>query len=208
MPQRASQDRPFRARNLALVGGLIAVTLAARSQQPAQAPAKAPAPAPAATPATAPADSTTVAQDSTAQDSTAMPDSMAMMMNDSSHADMHAVHMAAAEAPAPAPTAWPVDPATGQTLINGEPVVGKVFIMQKTDGTKKVETIAQDLAGEPGTPAAATVGSTNAPTTGSVRRMRGVMIQATLWLEDHKKSAVRHRHYPSTTTGAALGQQY
>jgi hypothetical protein len=201
MSPRASQDRPFRARTLLLVGGLIAVSLAARSQQTTPASAQPPA-------APAPRDS---AKDTTAmampQDSTAMADSMASMMMDSTHMPMHAMHMAAAAA-APAPTTWPVDPATGQTLINGEPVVGRVFIMQKTDGTKKIETVAQALEGEPAAADAAVVGRTNAPAAAQTRRMRGVMVQATLWMNDHKRSAVRLRNHPVTTSGASLGQQY
>jgi hypothetical protein len=119
--------------------------------------------------------------------------------------------MAAAPAPAPAPkaapTEWPVDPVTGQTLINGEPVVGKVFIMQKTDGTKKIETVAMALHGEPPAAAPAIVGSTHAPALGATRRIRTVMVQATLWGQDTKKSAVRHRFYGPSTTGASLGQE-
>jgi hypothetical protein len=204
MPQRASQDRPFRARNLALVGGLIAVSLAARSQQPAGTPAQAPAQPPAAT---TPAPADTTAKDTTAKDTTAMADSMAMMMMDSTHMPMHAMHMAA-EAPAAAPTEWPVDPATGQTLINGEPVVGKVFIMKKTDGTVKIADVKAALAGEPAAPDAAVVGGTAAPANVSPRRIRGIMVQSTLWMLDHKAKAVRLRHYGPTTSGESLGQQY
>ncbi|MBY0491551.1 MAG: hypothetical protein K2R93_17065, partial [Gemmatimonadaceae bacterium] len=159
---------------------------------------------PPAAPAAAPAPADTTKHDSTAMDSTMhmMDSTMAM---DSTMGHM----MAAAPAPAPvaAPTEWPVDPATGQTLINGEPVVGKVFIMQKTDGTKKIENVAMALQGEPPAAAPATVGSTKAPALGETRRIRTVMVQATLWGMDTKKSAVRHRYYGPSTTGASLGQQ-
>lgn len=200
MSQPVSPDRPFRARTLALLAGVIAVSLAARSQQPAQTPVTQPPATPA--PTAAPIDTTkhdsTMVMDSTMKmDSTLAMDSM-----------MHATMTAApAPAPAAAPTEWPVDPATGQTLINGEPVVGKVFIMQKTDGTKKIETVAMALTGEPLAAAPATVGTTNAPHAGATRRIRTVMVQATLWGMDTKRSAVAHRFYGPSTTGASLGQQ-
>jgi hypothetical protein len=200
MSQPVSPDRPFRARNLALIAGVIAVSLAARSQQPAQAAAAQPPATPA--PAAAPVDTTK--HDSTmAMDSTMKMDST-MAMDSSMH-----MTMAAAPSPAPvaAPTEWPVDPVTGQTLINGEPVVGKVFIMEKTDGTKKIENVAMARAGEPPAAAPAIVGTTNAPQPGATRRIRTVMVQATLWGMDTKKSAVHHRFYGPSTSGASLSQQ-
>jgi hypothetical protein len=101
----------------------------------------------------------------------------------------------APEAPA-APGTWPVDPTTGQTLINGIPVVGRVFILQKTDGTVKIENVAAALHGEPPTAAAATVKSSYTPAQSvNTRRMRGIMIQATLWDMDQKRSAKRQRFY-------------
>lgn len=160
--------------------GLVAVAMAAR--QPA---------APAAAPATTP-----VAVDSQKPkaDSTAMPmDSAAM----AGMAGMNHMQMAA---PAPqvhtAPGTWPVDPVTGQTLINGIPVVGRVFTLQKTDGTVKIEDVKAALHGEPPAAAPAVVKQAYAPAKSvNTRRMRGIMIQATLWDMDQKKSAKRQRFY-------------
>jgi hypothetical protein len=143
-------------------------------------------------------------QDSTLRtDTTAMADSMAMPDS--------AMLMQAAAAAAPAPQAsgtWPVDPVTGQTIINGEPVVGRVFIMQKTDGTVKLGKWQGQYVGEALAPEAANVGTSYAvPAPEHTRRMRGVMIQATLWGMDGKRSARERHYYRPQTTGAALGQQ-
>ncbi|MCA0376936.1 MAG: hypothetical protein LCH84_14900 [Gemmatimonadetes bacterium] len=190
-----SPSRALR-RPLLLMSGLCAVGVAARYQA-------VPPAAPAQPPVTAPM----VAPDSTAK---AMPDS-AMPMDSAAVDSLAAAPMAtvtmAPEMTSAAPTSWPVDPATGQTLINGEPVVGRVFIMQKTDGTVKIADVAAALRGEPPAPAAAVVGGTGPAPLTATRRMRGVMIQATLWDADHKRSAVRHRMYAPSVTGAELGQQ-
>jgi hypothetical protein len=157
---------------------------------------------PAAAVAAAPADS--MMRDSTqGTDTTAMADSMAIP--DTS------MLMQAAVTAAPAPQAsgtWPVDPVTGQTIINGEPVVGRVFIMQKTDGTVKLGTWQGQYVGEALAPEAANVGTSYAvPAPEHTRRMRGIMIQATLWAMDGKRSARERHYYRPQTTGAALGQQ-
>jgi hypothetical protein len=109
--------------------------------------------------------------------------------------------------PPPSQPAWPVDPATGQTLINGRPVVGRVFIMQKTDGTVKYPNVADVIAHEALAPLPPVVGTsyTPAPITNQ-RRMRGIMVQSTLWDIDAKRSAVRHRYYPASTPANQLGQ--
>jgi hypothetical protein len=109
-----------------------------------------------------------------------------------------------AAAPA-APATWPVDPVTGQTLINGRPVVGRVFIMQKTDGTVKYPNVADVVSHEALAPLPAVVGQSyaQAPLT-SQRRHRGIMIQATLWNLDGKRSAVRQRYYPASTPANQL----
>ena len=143
-------------------------------------------------------------QDSTQRtDTTAMADSMAMPDS--------AMLMQAAAAAAPAPQAsgtWPVDPVTGQTIINGEPVVGRVFIMQKTDGTVKLGTWQGQYVGEALAPEPAIVGTSyTVPAPEHTRRMRGVMIQATLWAMDGKRSARERHYYRAQTTGAALGRQ-
>lgn len=188
--------RSSRARNAAIVVALVAVGLAARNgEQPAPA---APTPPPAA-PAAAPmmADSATMADSLVAQDS------LALMASDS-------MPVASAEVAAPAPAApatWPVDPVTGQTLINGRPVVGRVFIMQKTDGTVKYPNVADVISHEALAPLPAVVGAshTPAPLT-NTRRMRGIMIQSTLWDLDTKRSAVERRYYRVSTPAPSNGQ--
>ncbi len=190
----ARQDRPsVRSRALLAVGiaGMAVVAIAARmpaSQQPAQPPAMPPMPPATVTPG-----------DSMAP----KPDSMIMI-------DTATVTMAApapVEAPA-APTAWPVDPVTGQTLINGVPVVGRVFIMRKPDGLVKIKDVATVLAPEAMPPMAPVVAPNRAPLAPTaVRRQRNAMVQATLWGSDDKPSVVRNRHYRQTTSGASLGQR-
>ncbi len=187
------QDRPRLASRVSTVvgiGALVAVAMAARSQGGEQ--ATPPAQPPAVTPAIA--DSMALPA---AADSMAMADS-AMLMQ---------AAMASAPAPQPAGT-WPVDPVTGQTIINGEPVVGRVFIMQKPDGLVKLGTWQAQYVGEPAAPEPANVGSSyTVPAPEHTRRMRGIMIQATLWGMDGKRSARERHYYRAQTTGEALGQQ-
>lgn len=194
------QDRPrlaSRAATAVGISALLAVAVAARYQGAPQtaAPAQPPAATAAATAASVP---DAAVQDSTRTDSTTAP-----------AADT--VTMVVSTTPAPTPTppgTWPVDPATGQTLINGEPVVGRVFVMQKTDGLVKLGTWQAQYNGEPPAPEPAVVATSNAvPALEHSRRMRGIMIQATLWDLDNKRSAVERRYYRQSTTGAALGQQ-
>ncbi len=106
------------------------------------------------------------------------------------------------------PATWPVDPVTGQTLINGIPVVGRVFIQTKVDGLVKYDGVTSVLLGE-GSPALpAVVAPNRAPLSSTaVRRQRNPMVQGTLWAIDDKPSAVRNRHYLPTTSGASLGQR-
>jgi len=181
------------------IGALVAVALAARTQGGPQATAQATAPAtvPAAI---APADSM-VPDSTTLTDTTAVADSMAMP--DST------MPTPAAAAPTPqAAGTWPVDPVTGQTIINGEPVVGRVFIMQKPDGLVKLGTWQAQYVGEPAVAEPARVGTSyTVPAPEQTRRMRGIMIQATLWGMDGKRSASEHRFYRAQTTGEALGRQ-
>lgn len=190
----ARQDRPsVRSRALLAVGiaGMAVVAIAARmpaSQQPVQPPAMPPMPPATVTPA-----------DSMAP----KPDSMIMI--DTATITMSAP--APVEAPA-APATWPVDPVTGQTLINGVPVVGRVFIMQRPDGLVKIKDVATALAPEALAPMPAVVAGNRAPLAPTaVRRQRNAMVQATLWGSDNKRSAVRNRHFHPTTSGASLGQR-
>jgi hypothetical protein len=198
------QDRPrvvSRVSTVVGIGALVAVAMAARNQgtPPAAAPAQPPAAAPAVAPAVAPADS--MMQDSTQRtDTTAMADSMAMPDS--------AMLMQAAEPAPQASGTWPVDPVTGQTIINGEPVVGRVFIMQKPDGLVKLGKWQAQYVGEPAAPEPARVGTSyTVPAPEQTRRMRGIMIQATLWGMDGKRSARERRFYRAQTTGETLGQQ-
>lgn len=190
----ARQDRPsVRSRALLAVGiaGLAVVAIAARMpapQQPVQPPAMPPMPPATVTPA-----------DSMAP----QPDSMVMI-------DTTTITMAApapVEAPA-APATWPVDPVTGQTLINGVPVVGRVFIMQKPDGLVKIKDVETLWAEEAMAPLPAVVAPNRAPLAPTaVRRQRNAMVQATLWGSDDKPKVVMNRHYYPTTSGASLGQR-
>lgn len=198
MPASSSPSRSSRARHAAVVVALVAVGLAARNgEQPPMPPAQPPV-APAA-----PAPDSTVT-DSLVADSLAVPaDSLA---DSTTVVDAAVVAVPVAEA-APAPATWPVDPVTGQTLINGRPVVGRVFIMQKTDGTVKYPNVADVIAHEAKAPLPPVVGTTYTPAPlTNQRRMRGIMIQATLWDADTKRSAVRHRYYPASTPANQLGQ--
>jgi len=176
-----------------LVGlvGLAAVVMAARSQTPVQPPADT---------AVRPMDSTIV--DTMVQDSL-MVDSLTI----DREVQMSLTTQAIARSAAPAQ--WPVDPATGMTLVNGEPVVGRVFIMAKVDGLTKYENVASVLAPEPMPPQAPVVGSSYAaPPLEATRRHRSIMVQATLWSFDNKPSAVERRYYRPATSGESLGQQY
>jgi len=202
MSAPSSPSLSSRARNAAVVVALVAVGLAARSGEQQPAPAAQPPVAPAqpamadsTKPDSAMADSTAMAADSLTDSLSTMADSMAVAA---------AAPAPVAEAPA-APATWPVDPVTGQTLINGRPVVGRVFIMQKTDGTVKYPNVADVVSHEAKAPLPAVVGQsyTPAPLT-SQRRHRGIMIQATLWNLDGKRSAVRHRYYPASTPADQL----
>ncbi|WP_309672260.1 hypothetical protein [Gemmatimonas sp.] len=202
------QDRPrvlSRVSTVVGIGALVAVAMAARSQggQQATPPSGAASQPSAAAPNAAPAVADSSMQDSTQRaDTTAMADSM-LAMPDS----MMMQHTAAAPAPQASGT-WPVDAVTGQTIINGEPVVGRVFIMQKTDGTVKLGTWQAQYVGEPTAPEAANVGTSYAvPAPEHTRRMRGIMIQSTLWSMDGKRSARERHYYRPQTTGTALGQQ-
>jgi hypothetical protein len=177
-----------RGARIALVLGVIAVSLAARSrdgQTAAQAtPPQPPAPAPtAATPAAPVTDSSKTAGDSvSAQGVPTLADSAQPSVT-------------VEEAPVPSGT-WPVDPATGQTLINGIPVVGKVFIQQKLDGLRKYESIKGHYVNEPLPPEAAVVGTSyTAPALHNTPRLRAIMAPSTLWSLDTKRASVANRFY-------------
>jgi hypothetical protein len=130
------------------------------------------------------------------QDSAAVVDSLAPMDSMA----MLTPPMTIAPAPAPViPTGaggWPIDPVTGQTLVNGIAVVGAPFVQQKTDGLIKVETVAQDRQNEALPPESPNLDSDyNASPGTATRRYRTVMVQATLWSMDHKRSATERRYY-------------
>jgi len=173
------------------LAGVAAIAMAARSQTAQQPPAALPAtaPAPAMAPAMAPMDSQTTAAALAA-------DSMAMMAAPAAPT--------VAQQPVPAAT-WPVD-AEGRTLVNGTPVVGKVFVMQKVDGLVKYE-YAKVYAGEPPAPDAPIVSAQHAaPAPGHARRIRGMMVQGTLWSLDNKPTARELRMYRPVTSPATPGQ--
>ena len=99
----------------------------------------------------------------------------------------------------------PMDEQTGQTLLNSVPVVGRVFIMQRTDGTVKIASVKANFAGEPAHPLPPVVKSTFMPAEGpATRRMRGIMIQSTLWNLDHKRNTTRERMYGPSTPASTL----
>ena len=111
------QDHPRLASRASLVvgvGALVAVAMAARSggQQP-----------------TPPPEPPSAASAMARADTTPIPDSMANAMATSDSAMV--MPATAAVSPAPTPTGtWPVDPVTGQPIINGERAVGRVVFGQ------------------------------------------------------------------------------
>ena len=172
-------SRPPLPLALAAITAVVAVTLAARAplpQPPADSAAATAAPAD-----SAPADSATA---------TTLGADAPMVTADVAPAP-------AADAPQ---GAWPVDPATGMTLVNGTPVVGRVFIQHKTDHLQKMGTVAQVLAREtqPADAPVADASYTPAPRE-QARRFRGIMVQATLWDMDHKRTAAERRYYRPVT---------
>jgi hypothetical protein len=197
------QDRPsFASRALLLVGvaSLGVVGIAARMPGASGAPQQVAGQDSVVTPVTpskplAPENRVMVADSATV-----------VMMQD---AALAATVVAPAPAPASmAPAAWPVDPVTGQTLINGIPVVGRVFIQRKVDGLVKIANVAAALAPEAMAPEAPIVKSSfTKPAPQQHRRIRTIMVQSTLWSMDHKRSATRLRHLGPSTSGASLGQR-
>lgn len=172
---------------LAGLAAVVAVTLAARAPQ-------GPAPAAQGTAPAAPA----AAQDSAkpAADSAPAADSLAPADSTAPADSAAAPAPVVAAPPAPAPGTWPVDPVTGQTLINGIPVVGRVFIMHKTDHLQKMGTVDQVLAQETGAPEPPATDDSYTPAPRAfTRQFRGIMVQATLWDMDHKRTATERRYY-------------
>lgn len=182
------------------IASLAVVAVAARMPAAQQSTEQAKPPVAAA----ATADMQAVKPDSTKTDSLVIDTAVVMMASPT-------MTISAAPAAAPqhaAPTSWPVDPATGQTLINGIPVVGRVFIQQKVDGITKTPSVAEVMAQESMTPEAPIVQSSRGSLAPSqIRRQRTAMVQATLWALDGKRAAVRGRYYPTTTSAASLGQR-
>ncbi len=201
-------DRSSRASRAALslgLAGVAVVAMAARSQTMQQPPAK---PASAAT-TTAASSAMAMPAMSAPKDSqssaaaTATTDSMAAKMA----MPMPMPAPVATAAPKPAgPAMWPVD-AAGRTLVNGTPVVGRVFAQKKVDGLVKYE-YAKVYVGEPPHPAAPIVNTRHiAPPITHARRFRGMMVEATLWSMDNKKSARELRYYRPSTEASRLGQR-
>lgn len=191
------QDRPIvRSRGLLAVAiaGFAVVAIAARMPAPQAATPVQPATMPPMEHAMGEAMETTTTQ----------PDTMILMIDTAT-----VMTQMAMSAPQPAaPASWPVDPVTGQTLINGVPVVGRVFIQQKVDGLVKIRDVATFRSTESLPPEAAIVAPNRAPLPSTaVRRQRNVMVQSTLWDLDNKPSLATRRHYYPTTTGASLGQR-
>ena len=90
---------------------------------------------------------------------------------------------------------WPVDPQTGRTLVNGQPVIGRVFVMHKVDGIEAYQ-FTRVYANEPGHPQRPIVGTSyTKPSLAASRRVRGIMVQSTLWSMDSKRSARINHHY-------------
>ncbi|MDQ8161078.1 MAG: hypothetical protein P3C10_00670 [Gemmatimonadota bacterium] len=183
MSPRAATGRTPRLASLVGLAALVTVALAARRQTATQPPAAPPA-APVA--AAAP-----MAADSAGQDSALVADSMTVI-------DTTVVTMMVPTAPTPTPSAgtWPIDPATGQTIVNGLPVVGRAFIMRKPDGLVKYTTWQAQSNGEPAPPAAPIVGTSyRVPELQYTRRQRTIMVQATEWAIDGKRSARELRYH-------------
>jgi len=171
-------------RTCALVLTGLATSVVAGAQTPA-APKPAP-PVPAPMPAVMPAPDAMPSSDSAAMARMAMP-----------------MPMAAPPVPTPKPRAagWPVD-ANGRTLINGQPVIGRVFVQQKVDGLIKYD-FANVYTGEAAHPLPPIVGTRhNIPAPRNSRRIRTGMVQATLWSMDKKRSARELQTYRMTTTGS------
>ncbi len=189
------QDRSTgRMRGLVAVAALAVVAIAARMPATPSAPQ----------PATMPPAEQAMGETAT---TTMQPDTMVLMIDTATvmMEETAAAPMAAAPA---APASWPVDPVTGQTLINGIPVVGRVFIQQKVDGLVKIKDVATYQADEALPPEAAVVSPNRAPLPPTaVRRQRNPMVQSTLWSLDDKPSLATRRHYYPTTSGASLGQR-
>lgn len=200
MTNRPSPSRTARVGAAVLLTAGVVAALAARPQATATSQASTPQPAmtqPATTPAqgTAPA---TVPQDSATQAATA-PDSVSAQ-GVPTLADSAQPSVTQKEAPA-ASGMWPVDPNTGLTLVNGEPVVGRVFVMGKVDGLRKYEGVSRHYVGEPLPPEPAVVGTSyRQPDLSATRRHRGMMVQSNLWSIERKRSAMETHHYRPMVT--------
>ncbi len=196
VPMKPRQDRSRLSSRVTTVVGitaLVAVAMAARSQGGQQPPVR---------PDSVVMPSAGMVDTALQQDTTLHVDSAGVVDT----AQMYAVPVE--EAAQISSASWPVDPTTGQTIINGQPVVGRVFIMQKTDGVVKYPNEKAIFVNEPAPPEAPVVGTSYAvPALEHTRRHRGIMVQATEWEIDGKRSARERHYYRPATTGAALGQQ-
>jgi hypothetical protein len=187
------------------LAGVAVVAMAARSQTTPQPPAK-PAAA-ATTPAPMPAmpmPAASAPRDSQTSSAAVPADSLAAKMSMPMSAPVAPI---AAAAPKPTgPAKWPVD-AAGRTLVNGTPVVGRVFTQQKVDGLVKY-AYSKVYVGEPPHPAAPIINARhNTPPITHARRFRGMMVEATLWSIDNKRSARELRYYRPSTEASRLRQR-
>lgn len=83
--------------------------------------------------------------------------------------------------------------------------MGRVLIMQKTDGRVTIASVKANFAGEPAHPLPPVVKSTYMPAKGpATRRTRGIMIPSTLWNLDHKRIATREQMYGPSTPPSTL----
>lgn len=196
---RAATGRAPRLASLVGLAALVTVALAARRQTATQPPSAPPA-APVAAAAAAP-----MAADSAGQDSALVADSMAVI--DTTVVTMMVPTATIAPAPTPSAGTWPIDPVTGQTIVNGMPVVGRAFIMRKPDGLVKYTTWQAQSNGEPPAPAAPIVGTSyRVPALQYTRRQRTIMVQATEWAMDGKRSARELRYHRAAKSDTVVAR--
>ncbi len=207
MTDRPSSSRTARVGAAVLLTAGVVAALAARPQAAATTQATTQPPTTTAAPIVAPLTAPPTAPQDTMM-RTAAPQDSVSAQGVPTLADSAQPSVTQKEEPA-ATGMWPVDPNTGMTLVNGEPVVGRVFVMQKVDGLRKYEGVSRHYVGEPLPPEPAVVGTSyRQPDLSSTRRHRGAMVQSNLWSIERKRSAMETHHYrpmvnPMVNPGAA-----